>query len=103
MATTNLMEMHMPRNAHMPHNPQENKAFALKAEYHLRLAMLALAAILVLLGAAMVFMVPDASQQSGWTIHLPHTSVVITRASSGIVFGTMGMLLGLATLTRKIG
>jgi hypothetical protein len=84
---------------------QHNNALRIRLEYYLRLGLLVLAALMILLGAAMVFLVPDGpvGPGVGWSFHMAFTSANITHAPSGIVFGTMGMLLGLAALTRKIG
>jgi len=81
---------------------QYNKSLAIKAEYHLRLGMLALATVLVLLGAVMVFLGLQGSFD--WAVQSPHTiSAKLTNASPGIVFATMGMILGVASGFRKIG
>jgi hypothetical protein len=81
---------------------QYNKALAIKAEYRLCLCRLALAAILVLLGAVMVFL--GLQGHFDWAVQAPHTiSAKLTNASPGIVFATMGMILGLASGFRKIG
>ena len=85
----------------MAHKSQETQTLIIRANYHLRWGLLVLAALMILLGAAMVFLVPNGSP-FGWSVHIPYSSANITNASSGIAFATMGMFLALATLTRKI-
>jgi hypothetical protein len=65
----------------------------IKLVYGLRLGVLVLAALTLLIGAVMVFSGLHGS--SDWAVEGPHTiSAKLTNASPGIMFATIGMILG---------
>ena len=68
--------------------------------YGLRLASLGLAALCIIIGAIMTFYGLEGSFD--WAIEAPSTAgAKLTNASPGIVFATVGMLIGLLTVSQK--
>ena len=68
--------------------------------YGLRIAGLAFAAIALIIGAWMTFKGLQGS--FNWAIQAPHSiGAKMTNASPGIVFATIGMILGIVILTRR--
>jgi hypothetical protein len=67
--------------------------------YGLRWGGLALSALVICMGGAMTFAGLDGS--FNWAVQVPTTiSAKMTNASPGIVFATIGVLLGLKTMSH---
>ena len=72
----------------------------IKLDYSLRSKGLALAALTILIGAVMVFAGFQGSLN--WVVEAPQTmSAKLTNASPGIVFATIGMILGFVVFLQK--
>jgi hypothetical protein len=72
----------------------------LKLAYTVRLGGLALATLTILIGAVMVFAGLQGSFD--WAVEAPHTvSAKLTNASPGIIFATIGMVLGFVVVIQK--
>jgi hypothetical protein len=72
----------------------------IKLDYRLRSWGLALATLTILIGAAMVFAGLQGSFD--WAVEAPHTlTAKLTNASPGIVFATIGMILGFVVVIQK--
>jgi hypothetical protein len=72
----------------------------IKLVYGLCLGVLVLAAITILIGAVMVF--AGLQGPSDWAVAGPHTiNAKLTNAFPGIVFATIGMILGFVVVLQK--
>ena len=72
----------------------------IELDYGLRSKGLALAPLTILIGAVMVFAGVQGS--FNWAVEAPSTiSAKLTNASLGIVFATIGMILGVVVFLQK--
>lgn len=72
----------------------------MKHVYGLRWGALALSALTIVIGAAMVFMGLRGS--FNWAVEMPNSiGAKLTNASPGIVFATVGMILGFIVIRQK--
>jgi hypothetical protein len=68
--------------------------------YGLRWAGMAVAALTIAIGAFMVFRGLEGS--FNWAVEVPHTlGAKLTNASPGIIFATVGLILGFAVVLQK--
>jgi hypothetical protein len=73
----------------------------IKLDYNLRSKGLALAALTILIGAVMVFAGFQGSLN--WVVEAPQTMIAkLTNASPGIVFVTIGMILGFVVFLKPV-
>jgi hypothetical protein len=72
----------------------------IKLVYRLRLVALGLAAFTILIGAVMVF--AGLQGYINWVVEAPHSiNAKLTNASPGIVFATIGMILGFVVVLQR--
>jgi putative copper export protein len=71
-----------------------------KLDYRFRSKVLIVAALIMVIGAVMVFAGLHGSVE--WAVEAPHTiSAKLTNASPGIIFATIGMILIFAVVMQK--